>query len=196
MNIRRFSGYTGLVAAALIACVACTGLTGCGHVANQWVEDGPATKESWETPTSRDILEKCPPCEQRHRQGETLYASAERGAVLHGPLYMEDPFADKGTGREGLNKYYVGWEDYVAMPYCFARYTLNWLLSPASMVVTPPWTKMESDGEISKQLLGYDHDAERLDCSQPKTESAKPAQPAQPAQPEPKNEQPAEPPKM
>lgn len=36
------------------------------------------------------------------------------------------------------------------------------MLLPASAVVTPPWTVMVSDGQISRQLLGYDHDAEPL----------------------------------
>jgi hypothetical protein len=74
---------------------------------------------------------------------------------VHGPLYFEDPFEDKGTTYE----HRLGWEDWFAMPYSYARYTLNWLALPVSMIVTPPWTAMESDGRLSKQLLGYDHDA-------------------------------------
>jgi hypothetical protein len=32
---------------------------------------------------------------------------------------------------------------------------------PVSAVVTPPFTLMGSDGVLSRQALGYDHDAER-----------------------------------
>ena len=190
MIARRISGCTALLAAALCAVLLSPALTGCAHIANQWVEDGPAVTESSETPTSRDVIEKHSPAEQRHRQGETLCVSLEPGTVVHGPIYMEDPFVDKGAGREGLNKYHTGWEDCIALPYCIARYTLNWLFSPVSMVVTPPWTKMESDGEISKQILWYDHDAARATCSQPK------AEPAEEPAPEPAPVQPAEQPAM
>jgi hypothetical protein len=32
---------------------------------------------------------------------------------------------------------------------------------PVSAVVTPPCMLMESDGQLSRQALGYDHDATR-----------------------------------
>lgn len=173
MSIRRFIPSKLTICAAIMSCAI---LSGCAHIPNQWVEDGPAVKQTWETPTSLDILKKCDAPAIHHRSGETVYLSAVRGVVDHGPLYMEDPFADKGHGRTGLNVYHIGWEDYVALPYCISRYTLNWLLAPVSMIVTPPWTAMESDGEISKQLLGYDHDAERVPCEHAKTEPVTPAE--------------------
>ena len=89
--------------------------------------------------------------------------TSDSGAVDHLPLYFEDPFEDKGAGRtdetDPHNVYRGGWEDYVALPYCFARFTGNWLMFPVSAIVTTPWTIMESDGRLSRQLLGYDHDA-------------------------------------
>ena len=135
---------------------------GCAHIPNQWCEDGPSTKESWLSPTARDVCQNYDPAPQRQRDWEQCPCCAANGAVTHWPTYFEDPFVDKGHGREGLNKYHVGWEDYVAMPYVYARYTLNWLMLPVSAIVTPPCTLMVSDGEISKQLLWYDHDAERI----------------------------------
>ena len=136
--------------------------TGCAHIPNQWREDGPSTQESWVSPTARDVCQKYAPAPQQHRDWEPTTCHAACGAVTHWPLYMEDPFVDKGHGREGDNKYHIGWEDYVAMPYVYARYTLNWLMLPVSAIVTPPCTVMVSDGEISKQILWYDHDAERV----------------------------------
>ncbi len=138
-------------------------LAGCAHVPNQWVEDGPATTAEWDSPTARDLRANYAPAEPRHRDWDAALAAAEPDAVTHWPLYFEDPFVDKGHGRKGLNKYYIGWEDYVAMPYGYSRFTLNWLMFPVSAVVTPPWTLMESDGRISRQALGYDHDAARAD---------------------------------
>jgi hypothetical protein len=136
-------------------------LAACSQVPNQWVEDGPAATEEWESPTAKDLRANHEPAQQRHRDWETSSVSAEPDAVTHWPLHFEDPFVDKGHGREGLNVYHIGWEDYVAMPYCYARYTLNWLMLPVSAAVTPPWAVMESDGELSRQALGYDHDATR-----------------------------------
>jgi len=131
-------------------------LPGCAHVPNQWREDGPATTAEWESPTAKDVRAKHAPAEQRQRNWEATSAAGESGVVTHWPLYFEDPFEDKGHGR---SDYRLGWEDYVAMPYGYARYTLNWLMLPVSAIVTPPWTLMESDGVLSRQALGYDHDA-------------------------------------
>ena len=118
-----------------------------------------------DSPTAADVKARVGLAEPRHRDWEVRTVSAERGAVTHWPLYFEDPFEDKGHGRTDQTHphdvHRLGWEDYVAFPYCFARFTANWLFLPVSAVVTPPWTLMESDGELSQQALGYDHDATR-----------------------------------
>jgi len=136
-------------------------LAGCAQVPNQWVEDGPATASEWQSPTAQDVQARYAAAPLRQRGWEKATAPGESDAVQHWPLYFEDPFVDKGHGRQGLNKYHVGWEDYVALPYGYSRFTLNWLMFPVSAVVTPPWTLMESDGRLSRQALGYDHDAAR-----------------------------------
>jgi len=147
--------------AVLLPICAVLFLAGCAHVPNQWREDGPATTESWDSPTARDVMANHSPAAERHRAWDAVDTAPADGKITHWPLYIEDPFVDKGAGREGLDTYHIGWEDYVALPYCYARYTLNWLAMPVSAVVTPPWTLMESDGVLSKQALGYDHDATR-----------------------------------
>jgi hypothetical protein len=136
-------------------------LAGCAHVPNQWVEDGPAATQEWESPTAQDLRANHAPAQQRHRDWPVQTLAPEPDTVTHWPLYFEDPFVDKGHGREGRNRYHIGWEDYVALPYGYARFTLNWLMLPVSAVVTPPWILMESDGRLSRQALGYDHDAAR-----------------------------------
>ena len=142
------------------------GLTGCGAMHNPFRETGPAAHEDWDSPTGMDIQTRMQPAEIRSRGWASAEFVGERGATIHGPLYFEDPFVDKGAGRQDKgvgphahNKYYVGWEDFVALPYSPARWALNTLAFPVSLIVTPPWTPMESDGEISKQILGRDHDA-------------------------------------
>jgi len=136
-------------------------LVGCAQVPNQWREDGPAATADLDSPSAKDLRATHAPGPQRHRDWAVTTTAAESGAVTHWPLYFEDPFEDKGHGREGANKYHLGWEDCVAGPYTYARFTLNWLMFPVSAVVTPPWTLMESDGVVSRQALGYDHDATR-----------------------------------
>jgi hypothetical protein len=135
---------------------------GCAHVPNQWQEDGPATREKLESPTAADVYARFKPAGHAPRSWPEQTVAQERGAVTHWPLYMEDPFVDKGAGREGADKYRLGWEDIVAGLYVYPRHTLNWMALPVSMVVQPPWTVMESDGVLSRQALGEDHDATEL----------------------------------
>lgn len=94
----------------------------------------------------------------RQREYALLELRPEEMGVTHGPLYFEDPFEDKGSvdGR-------FAWtgEDYLQMFYWRGRFLLNTVFFPVSAVVTPPWTVMESDGRLSRQALGYDHDAKR-----------------------------------
>lgn len=141
---------------------------GCAHVENPWVDDSPSAAGGYESPTVKDVYARFEPSEVRTRDWEPMTATPRSGRVTHWPLYFEDPFEDKGSGHDG---YYVGWEDYVAMPYGLARFTANWLLLPVSAVVTPPWTLMESDGVLSRQALGYDHDAQRAPCPCPSDET-------------------------
>lgn len=138
-------------------------LAGCAHVPNHFREDGPSATADWDSPTVADLRAQYQPAPVRQRGWPATTVAAESGAVIHWPLYFEDPFEDKGHGRTDRTHphdvYRGGWEDYVAFPYCFARFTANWLLLPVSAIVTPPWTLMESDGQLSRQILGYDHDA-------------------------------------
>lgn len=130
---------------------------GCAHVENQFREDGPSVAADWNSPTAADVYARFQPAAGRQRAVTPKLTQSARGAVTHGPLYFQDPFEDKGSGHADFR---IGWEDAVATPYGYARYTLNWLLLPASMVVEPPWKELESDGILSRQALGYDHDPE------------------------------------
>ena len=141
-----------IVLAAAVAGLA----AGCGRVNNVFVADSPSVGQPLDSLSAAEVREAHDAAPMRERGWAAAQLCSASGTVLHGPLWFEDPFEDKGTGHDG---YYVGWEDYVAMPYGLARFTLNWLLAPASMIVTPSWTTMESDGVLSRQLLGYDHDA-------------------------------------
>lgn len=139
-------------------------VSGCGNIHNLFVEDGPSFDDPLDSPTGLDIRGKATLGTMNSRGWSRMTASPESGAVRHGPLYFEDPFEDKGFGRtretHPIAVYVIGWEDAIATPYSYARYTANWLLWPASLIVTPVITLYDSDGKVSPQLLGYDHDAE------------------------------------
>lgn len=154
---RRARAAIGLSLAALL------GAAGCSQnrtiLQNYWKETNASVDADYDTPTASLIYATKAPAPQRVRAWEQTCVAADERPSNHWPLYMEDPFEDKGTGRDGRNKYYVGWEDYLALAYSPARYHLNYLGLPVSAIVTPPWTIMESDGRLSEQALGYDHDA-------------------------------------
>jgi hypothetical protein len=175
---------------------------GCAYVPNQFREDGPSARANWDSPTAADVKARFTPAQPRQRDWPQTTAAAESGAVTHWPLYFEDPFEDKGHGRTDDSHphdvYRGGWEDFLAVPYCFARFTGNWLMLPVSAIVTPPVAVMESDGRLSRQLLGYDHDAAPTGRfiwqppGPPSPETAqRPPPETQPPQPEPP-EEPAE----
>ncbi|HMQ14488.1 MAG TPA: hypothetical protein PKC49_00805 [Phycisphaerae bacterium] len=129
---------------------------GCGRIHCLFHDDSLATAETPGSATAEDVLGRFEPAAQRQRSWPRQEIGSQYEPVAHGPLYFEDPFEDKGAGRPDQR---WGWEDYVALAYCPARHVLNLLAMPVSIVVTPPWTPMESDGHLSRQLLGYDHDA-------------------------------------
>lgn len=150
---------SGAVFSGLAACLL---LAGCANVPNQWREDGPSVGAEWNSPTAIDVRDHYKPAPPKTRKQPEMVLAAEPYGVAHWPLYFENPFVDKGHGRQGSNKYHIGWEDCIAVPYSYARFTVNWLFLPVSAVVTPPWTLMASDGEISEQCLGPDQDATRV----------------------------------
>lgn len=146
--------------------------TGCRGFENHYLEDGPAALDplGLESPSSTHVFENHAPAELGTRDWQHFALSAEPSDVLHGPLYMENPFVVKGHATlmdnserdpimQNTNLNHLTGVDWIAMPYNYARFTLNWLASPISMIVTPPWTTQVSDGVVSRQLLGYDHDA-------------------------------------
>ncbi len=159
MTRRRIALFVGCGWAAML-----TALTiGCAYTPNYYRETGPSVAAPWDSPTASDIKARYEPAKPRQRAWAQTAVAPETGAVVHWPLYFEDPFVDKGHGRTDATTphdvYHLGWEDWLAIPYGEARFTGNWLALPISAVVTPPWTAMESDGKLSQQLLGYDHDA-------------------------------------
>lgn len=161
------------IARAVWGCLTAVSLlTGCSVTPNVYVEDGPSVTMSRNSPSAEAIYDQYQSASVRARGWEAMQVSAASTAVPHAPLYFEDPFEDKGAqainspdGPDNVdfgNPQKLDWEDWFAVAYNYPRFTMNWLMLPVSAVVTHPWTDMESDGRLSRQALGYDHDAARV----------------------------------
>ena len=148
------------VGGAILLAVAGLCLSGCHRTSNPWRDQSPTAAEL-ETPSVRGFRALTATPSTGHRPYAQTVAAPVDGSVLHGPLYWEDPFEDKGS-EDGC----IAWtgEDYLHIAYGPARYLLNGLFFPASIVVTPPWADLVSDGCLSRQMLGCDHDAARVCC--------------------------------
>lgn len=131
-------------------------LTGCEHAINPFVDETLVEQEEFHTPSERKARAAQATPIVRRRQWQQTPTTYPSGAVVHWPLWFEDPFEDKGS-EDG--KYAWTFEDYIAAPYSFGRVLVNTIGWPVSAVVTPPGTPMVSDGRLSKQALGMDHDA-------------------------------------
>ena len=139
---------------ASIACVVSMGCAKCLRVnpfQDELADMPRVTTPSVETARAADVQPT-----QNRRDWASFTLQAADGTVHHGPLYFEDPFEDKGSDDGKLA--WTG-EDYLQFFYWRGRYIVNLIAFPVSAVVTPPWTVMESDGYLSCQALGCDHDA-------------------------------------
>jgi hypothetical protein len=119
---------------------------------NPWRNDS-ISRDTWPTPSSEGVLASGHAPVLRNSGRSQTAAPCVAAQVPHYPLWWEDPFEDKGDGD---GQFAWTWADYLASPYCYARWLLNTVAWPASAVVTPPGTPMVSDGHV-----GRDHDAAR-----------------------------------
>lgn len=106
---------------------------------------------------------------QRTRWDGTI-VSQENGAVSHWPLWFEDPYEMRGNRScDGVdydapdNDFRWNNRDFIHMAYGPARMLINGVAWPVSAVMMPPGTLMESDGNVSRDLLDGPADAKRSD---------------------------------
>ncbi len=77
--------------------------------------------------------------------------------VTHGPLFFETPGEDADTGDD--NHFAWTGKDYLHFAYGPTRFLVNAALYPISVLVTPYWQNMESDGVGSRKVCCTRHDA-------------------------------------
>ncbi len=84
-------------------------------------------------------------------------ANVADGSVTHGPLFFEDGLEDTWSGD---GSFYVRGSDVGQWVAWQARFAINLVAVPYSVIVTPPWGVMVSDGSPSRTMLGEPYDAE------------------------------------
>ena len=131
---------------------------GCHQFPNNFVDDLPDS--SLITTASRDRA-RASGAEhvQRTRGFEEVQIDAQDGTVVHGPLYTEDPVEMYGSDD---GQFAITHEDFLAFWSTPFRFHLNAALYPISILVTPPYRAMASDGVPSRKICCWMHDATPL----------------------------------
>ena len=133
-------------------------MCGCSEYVNPWFDEM-VSHDYVTTASVEGVRSVSQPIEPVSRSFQPTLVSPQDGTVGHFPLGWEDPFEDRGSD-DGQFAWTA--EDYFAMPYGYGRFIVNTIGVPASLIVQAPVPLMGSDGITSRQLLGYDHDAEWL----------------------------------
>lgn len=148
---------------------------GCAHLNDPYRDSGAAIDGDMITASSEGYSAKPDASSEMQRSGPPWLAVYKSGAVTHWPVYTEDPFEDLGnrdtpykdpSERDAPDNVFAwNWVDYFHIAYGPARYCVNLVGSPASLVLTPPGTLMESDGRVAKSWQGYVFDEHRSDSA-------------------------------
>ncbi len=143
--------------ATLLSCLGLMLWSGCSHLVDPFRDEcahcPPVTTPSVDAVMAANV----PPSIQDRHGVEKLRCAAD-GSVTHTPLYFEDPSEEYGS--EDGHFMWTG-EDYLWIASWRARYLANLVAWPVSAVVTPPGTRMVSDGLLSCYGRGCRFDAER-----------------------------------
>lgn len=156
----------GFGAFALRFAVACLGvlslgLSGCFNYYPIIFVDETAKVPPITTPSAARARELAGTHQSLSREYPPAKAPSVSGAVEHGPLYFEDPFETHGS-RDGVFAW--TWEDYFAFFYCDARWLINGIATPVSVVVDPPPKPMETGGEGFRHATFFHvHEGDALD---------------------------------
>ena len=93
------------------------------------------------------------PREPITRSFATAEVKAKDGTVAHGPLFYEDPFESECCDD---GRFAVTGLDHLSWVLGTGRFVVDSVLYPVSMVVTPHWRTMASDGVSSRCVIGLE----------------------------------------
>ena len=145
-------------------------LSGCAQMNNPYKDSSAAIDADMTSASAEGYQGKAEFPGTLRRTWAPAVVRYENGAVTHWPLGFEDPFETKGNSfyspedrDEPDNVFAWNSLDYLHFVYGPGRMFINMLGISATLVHTPPGMLMESDGRISKGLLGYDYDSTESD---------------------------------
>lgn len=96
-----------------------------------------------------------------HREYAPSYMVSHDAPVLHAPLLFESKYEEL-INDDGQFAWTL--EDYWDFAYWRGRFLVNLVAVPVSMIVTPPCSIQESDGELEPNWFGELHDAKTSPC--------------------------------
>ncbi len=122
--------------------------TGCQMMVNPY-HDEMAMAAPVTTPSATGLREANVAPRMVPPYGDPKIVRAASGAIIHSPLYFEDPVDESGS-EDG--QFAITSEDFYAFWSTGFRFPMNLIFYPLSAVVTPPWMVMESDGATSRKI--------------------------------------------
>lgn len=151
-NMRRISK-TGLIAAQAVLLTA--GL-GCHELVDPWTDAtiSPDLVTTASVEGARTAAAEPSPNDQR-TDYEVRPIAPQDGTVSHWPLWWQDHFEETGSAD---GQFAMTWEDYAGMPYGLGRFIVNTIAIPISATFYPPVPLRSSDGIVTRQPLGAEHD--------------------------------------
>lgn len=96
------------------------------------------------TTASVDAVRAAAPSPRRATAQTRFSVSAKSGSVTHSPVYFR---SDVERPRDHDTDFAISGEDHAVWIPEAARFFISIALHPIDVVITPPWTKMESDGQ-------------------------------------------------
>ncbi len=146
----------GVVMRGLVAGVVVLVGGGCQLMTNPF-RDEFAGSPPVTTPSVEGILLSDTTPEPYDRGFTTVEAEVADGSVTHGPLLFEDDLDDIWDGDD---RFAVSHRDVGQWFVWQGRFAINLVAVGGSMMMTPPWTVMVSDGSPGRSVVGETYDVQ------------------------------------
>lgn len=136
-------------------------LCGCQLAINPF-EDSLSAQSPVTTPSVEGAREVTSEASTMTRGYESFSVDAPDGSVTHGPLYFEDWSEDslKVDDAFAIGKY-----EYGMLFVDGGRFLVNIVFFPVSVIASPPWTVMTSDGHMASRCCCVYGDSERCNIT-------------------------------